>query len=202
MKRVGIVPTGVANVASVAAALRRVGAEPYGLATAGEVERAEFLVLPGVGAFGAAVTELDGRGLRAALVARITSGQRTLCICLGMQLLAEASEESPGARGLGVLPGTLRRFPAGVRVPHFGWNDVQANPRAVLCGNGRAYFANSYRLDIVPAGWLGATAEHGGGFVAALERGGVLACQFHPELSGAYGRGLLRTWLGLETPAC
>ncbi len=86
-------------------------------------------------------------------------------------------------------------FANGLRVPHLGWNRVTAGDGCSLLADGDAYFANSYKLDEVPAGWDGATTDHGGEFVAALERGTVLACQFHPELSGAWGQALIERWL-------
>ena len=100
-------------------------------------------------------------------------------------------------RGLGLLPARATRFSRGVRVPQLGWNLVRPRPGCRLLQEGHAYFANSYKLDAVPDGWQGALAEHGGAFVAAVERGAVLACQFHPELSGAWGLALLRRWLDL-----
>lgn len=192
--RVYVVPTGVANSASVLAALRRLGAEPAVAVDGDAVRTAPHVVLPGVGAFAAAAAALAERGLGAALRERVAAGRSTLAICLGLQLLCSASEESPGVAGLGLVPDVVRRFPAHVRVPQLGWNDVAPVDGAALPA-GTAYFANSYRLERVPAGWQGACSDHGGPFVAALARGGVLACQFHPELSGAYGERLLRRWL-------
>jgi imidazoleglycerol phosphate synthase glutamine amidotransferase subunit HisH len=93
-----------------------------------------------------------------------------------------------------VLPGRVGRFADGVRVPQFGWNRVVPEPGCRLVEPGYAYFANSYRVLEAP-GCAVATAEHGGRFIAALERAGVLACQFHPELSGAYGHDLIARWL-------
>lgn len=190
-----VVATGVANLASVLAGLRRAGAQPRATADAAEVARAPRLVLPGVGAFAAGAAQLRARGLLEPLRARIAEGRATLAICLGMQLLAEASDESPGARGLGALAGRAIRFPATVRVPQIGWNRVTPDAGCAFLEPGFAYFANSYRLSEAPAGWSAAWAEHGDRFVAALARGRVLACQFHPELSGAWGGALLRRWL-------
>lgn len=192
---VAIVATGVANLASVAAALRRLQATPQIVADAAAVGDARAVVLPGVGAFGAAMRELHARELVQPLRARISAGRPTLAICLGLQLLAEWSEESPGAAGLGVVPGALGRFPSGVRVPQFGWNRIEPDAGCRLLAGGHVYFANSYRLVAAPPGWHAAWAEHGGRFVAGIERGEVLACQFHPELSGGFGAAILRRWL-------
>ena len=98
---------------------------------------------------------------------------------------------------LGCVPARATRFVASptLRVPHLGWSRVEPQPECRYLPEGYAYFAHSYKLDAIPPGWRGAYAEHGGRFVAALERGRVLACQFHPELSGQYGQEILRRWL-------
>lgn len=195
VRRVGILQTGVANVASVMAAFRRLGAEPQLVASASEVRAEDHLVFPGVGAFGAAMERLGTGGLGDAVRERVAAGKPTLAVCLGIQLLFEESEEAPGVVGLGLVPGRITRFPDTVRVPQFGWNRVEAGPDCRLLQSGYAYFANSYRAERVDGGWSVATAEHGGPFIAAFERGAVLACQFHPELSGEWGMELLGRWL-------
>ncbi len=180
MNALTVVPTGVANLASVEAAFARLGVTLQVANDGDDVHAAAAVLLPGVGPFGAAAT----RGS-----------------CLGMQLCCTGSDEAPGVPGLGVVGGQVTRFPAGLRVPQMGWNQVVAPPGAAPLATGHAYFANSYRLAQAPAGWQVATAEHGGAFVAALARDAVLLCQFHPELSGAYGAQLLARWLtcaGLE----
>ena len=108
--------------------------------------------------------------------------------------MCRSSEESPGAEGLGLIEASITRFPATVRVPQMGWNHV-APTGCELLQPGHAVFANTYRLDRIPDGWAGATTDHGGPFASAIERGPILACQFHPEISGDYGRDLLRRWL-------
>lgn len=193
---VAIVPTGTANMASVVAAFRRLGSHLSITARPEDVESCDRVVVPGVGSFGAAVGEIERAGLRDVLRQRVTDGRPTLAICVGMQLLASGSEESPGSAGLGLFGETVGRFPDDVRVPQLGWNQVVAGRGSRLVSDGWAYFANSFRVEGVPQGWTGATADHGGSFVAAMERGDVLACQFHPELSGEWGRRLLSRWLG------
>jgi glutamine amidotransferase len=189
-----VVPTGTANLASVLAALGRLGARARLAESAAMIAEATHVVLPGVGSFGAAMTGLREAGFDAALAARIGAGRATLAMCVGLQVLFEASDESPHAAGLAAFPGRVGRFPDAVRVPQFGWNRVVPEPGCRLLEPGYAYFANSYRVLEAP-GCAIATAEHGGRFVAALERAGVLACQFHPELSGAYGHRLIARWL-------
>ena len=191
-----VVPTGTANIASVLAGLRRLGADPSLASSVDDVDGAHRVVIPGVGSFGAAMETLDRAGLREAVRERINAGRSTLAVCVGMQLLAPVSEESDGAPGLGLVGEAVKRFPETVRVPQLGWNEVTADPSSRFLTDGWAYFANSYRFDSVAPGWTAAFSDHGGEFVAAMERGEVLACQFHPELSGEWGSLVLAKWLG------
>jgi imidazole glycerol phosphate synthase glutamine amidotransferase subunit len=195
MTQLVMVPTGTANVASVSAAFARLGADLVTAAGPGHVADAAGVVLPGVGAFGAAMARVDALGLRPALRARIEQGKPTLVVCVGMQLLCRDSEESPGADGLGTIDLTVARFDGPIRVPQLGWNRVEPGPGSRFLQPGWAYFANSYRMSQIPEGWEGATTDYGGRFVSALERGNILACQFHPELSGSWGASLLGRWL-------
>ena len=205
MNEVVIVSTGAANIASVRAWLGRAGVASRVTSAAADVDRAGALVLPGVGAFGAAMTRLDAQGLAAPLHERVRVGRPTLCICLGMQLLFDGSEESPGVAGLGVIGGVVRRLPAPVRTPQMGWNRVESTE-----GSNYAYFAHSYGVTSAPDGWDAAYATVGTGgagplrVVASISRGAVVACQFHPELSSAYGVGVLSRWLARvpETSPC
>jgi imidazole glycerol phosphate synthase glutamine amidotransferase subunit len=191
-----VVRTGTANTASVMAALSRAGFHGRVVQSAQEVLTAERVVLPGVGALAAAMEQLRSSGLAESLTQRVKSGKPTLAICLGLQLLCQESEESPRVPGLGVLPVRVERFPDSVHVPQLGWNRVEPDARSRLLRPGYAYFAHSFRLKEPPPGWSAAFSEHGGRFVAALERGDVLACQFHPELSGRWGSELISQWLG------
>jgi imidazole glycerol phosphate synthase glutamine amidotransferase subunit len=203
---VAIVRTGAANLASVIAALERMD----GISTAlverpDEVRRAPFLILPGVGAFGPAMARLREQDLVEPLRERIDRGLPTLAICLGLQLLCRESEEAPGVRGLGVIDDAITRFDGSVRIPQLGWNRVEPDPGFAPTAVGHAYFANSYRLVERPPGWTAAWSQHAGRFIAAIRRGSIVACQFHPELSGAYGRAILADWLtdsSSESDAC
>jgi imidazole glycerol phosphate synthase glutamine amidotransferase subunit len=190
-----VVRTGTANLASVVAALERADHAVSVTSDPDEVAGAERLVLPGVGSFGPVAKLLRDLGLAEPLAERIHQHRPTLAICLGLQLLAAASDEDPGIPGLAVLPCTATRFPDHVRVPQLGWNRISALAGCRLLSDGAGYFANSYRLEEFPDGWCGAVTDHGGQFVAAVERGPVLACQFHPELSGDWGQGLIERWL-------
>lgn len=193
---VHIVKTGSANLASVRAAFDRIGVTTTLTSDPAEIWTAERLVLPGVGAFGAAMDSLRAAGLVQPLRDRIAAGKPTLAICLGLQLLAETSEESPGVTGLGAIPDRVTRIAAeGWTTPQMGWNRVHATSGAALLADQWVYYANSYRLERIPAGWEGAMSEYGGPLVAAIERGRVLACQFHPELSGPAGLALMERWV-------
>lgn len=193
--KITIVKTGIANTASVVAGFTRIGATTELTDDATLVERASHLVLPGVGAFAAGMEVLRSTGLDQLLKARIAAAKPTLCVCLGLQLLAESSEESPGVEGLGLLPVSVRRFTGAVRIPQLGWNEVVPDAQCRLLKQGFAYFANSFHLAEPPPGWACAFTEHGTTFPAAIERGPVLGCQFHPELSGAWGSELLQRWI-------
>ena len=198
---VRVVRTSTANLAAVVAAFRRLGREVQLTHDPSDVLEGEHVVLPGVGAFGAARSAVVEHGLDEALRLRIREGRPTLAICLGLQLLAEGSEEDPGTSGLGLIPGVSRSFdPGAVRVPHMGWNEVRSGSGSAIVRSGFAYFAHTYRLTSEPPGWATAMTDYDGPFVAAVEKGAVVACQFHPELSGAYGSGLLSSWL--EAEAC
>ncbi len=194
-RRVTLIETGVANIASVRAAFERLGAHLEPARNADDVADAERVVLPGVGAFAAGMAHLREGGVDDALKRRIAAGRPTLTVCLGLQLLMASSEESPGVAGLGIIDAPVTRFKAPLRVPQLGWNRVTPAGGADFLSPVYAYFANSYRLEAPPDGWEAALSDYGGPFVAALRRGEVLACQFHPELSGPWGAALLERWL-------
>jgi imidazole glycerol phosphate synthase glutamine amidotransferase subunit len=189
-----VLPTGTANLASVLAAFARLGATARIAREPAEVADAERLVLPGVGTFGATMTGLRAAGLDGVIAERARGGAPILAMCVGLQVLFEQSDESPGSEGLGVLSGRVGRFPETVRVPQVGWNRIEPEAGCRYLEPGHAYFANSFRVLAAP-GCKVARAEHGDSFVAAIERGRLLACQFHPELSGAYGHALMARWL-------
>lgn len=208
-----VVDLGLGNLHSVLRGLERAGAAPV-VARSGEaILRASRLVVPGQGAFRDGASALEG-DLGAALRQAIDTGTPYLGICLGMQLLFETSEEAPGARGLGLFAGAVRRFPEPeasslpgpgrrLKVPHMGWN-VLRTEHALLEDGAYVYFVHSYRCEPDDASVVVATADHGGPFCAAVARGSVLACQFHPEKSQRRGERMLRRWLastdGVRSP--
>ncbi len=193
-KQVAIIRTGSANLASVIAAFRRLNVVARVVAVPSELQAHDAIVLPGVGSFAAARHQLSQAGWDDVLVERFECDRPTLAICLGLQLLCDSSEESPGLSGLRILPGAVCRFPETVVVPHFGWNTIH-NVAGAYFEEGYVYYANSYRLIKPPLGWDVATTDYAGPFVAAVCRGTTMACQFHPELSGVFGQRLLRRWL-------
>jgi imidazole glycerol phosphate synthase glutamine amidotransferase subunit len=198
-----IVRTGTANLASVVAAFERLGLAVAVTEDPGEVEDASLVVLPGVGSFGACMGRLNELGLADSVRSRVASGRPLLGICLGMQVMFETSEESPGVVGIGVAGGRLRRFGRSVSVPQLGWNRVEVDPDCSVLVSGMVYYANSYRLETAPDGWGVGRTDHGGPFIGAIERGPVVLCQFHPELSGSAGAALLGRWVEVaEGAAC
>ena len=204
---VAIAATGVANVASVSASLERLGARPRPTLDPEELRAARAVVLPGVGSFSAGVSALERAGVRGVLRERAAQGRPLLAICLGMQLLTRSSEEAPGLVGLGALPAVTERLRGAARLPHFGWNRVETatDTQPGIIEDGDAYFAHSYALvptaELTSSGWRVACTTEGGGFVSAVERGATLACQFHPELSGAFGADLVGRWLARAAEA-
>lgn len=197
MAPVAILATGVANTASVAAAVHRCGFDSELTDDPRRIVDAERVVLPGVGSFGAGMRRLRERGLDDAIRERVAAQRPLLAICLGLQLLCRSSEESPGVDGIGVIDAPIRRLPDDQRIPQFGWNRITAH-QSRLVTDGYAYYANAYCLTEPPDGWIVATTTYGETFVATIERGPVLACQFHPELSGQWGTALIKRWLELK----
>jgi imidazole glycerol phosphate synthase glutamine amidotransferase subunit len=146
------------------------------------------LVLPGVGAFGAVMEALRRQGLDQRLIDLADSGTPYLGICVGLQVLLNGSQESPGVAGLGLVAGEVVRFQA-PKVPQIGWNEVRSAQ-----DSGFVYFVNSYYAVPQDPNWVWYEADYFGPFCAALRRRNLSAFQFHPEKSGAYGQSLLRRW--------
>lgn len=187
-----IVDYGSGNLRSVQKAFEHVGT-PAAVGSARQAIRdAAALVLPGVGAFGAAMVQLEGKGLAGLLVERIAAGVPFLGVCLGLQLLFEASEEDPGVAGLGVMRGDVRALPSTVKVPHIGWNQAQLCTCSDLFDgipDGSAfYFVHSYAVvPRSPSDVLCMTDYDGVTFVSGIEAGNLAAVQFHPEKSSTLG---------------
>jgi len=191
----------MSNLRSAGKALERLGARVHVATRPAEADGADAVVLPGVGRFGAAMERLEAHGFTGMLRDAAAAGTPVLGICLGLQLLFDESEESPGVAGLGLIPGTVMRLRTDLKVPHIGWSEVDWREGAVFApaGGGPAdrtyYFVHSYAC--VPADdddVLG-MADHGAAFVAAAGRGVVAGVQFHPEKSSTAGLALLGRWL-------
>jgi glutamine amidotransferase len=201
-RSVVVLDYGSGNLRSAERALARVGAEVEVTDDAGAADRCDGLVVPGVGAFAACMQGVRRVGGDVVVRQRVAAQRPVLGICVGMQVLfTEGDEHGIHTRGLGRLPGAIRRISAPV-LPHMGWNTVMPAEGSVLfegLADERFYFVHSYAARPAGAGGgAGAgetTAEHGETFLAAVENGALSATQFHPEKSGAAGAQLLRNWL-------
>ena len=169
---------------------------------AGKLRTAEKIVLPGVGAFGDCMKNLEATGLIPVLKEEIDKGKPLLGICVGLQILFDGSEESPGVKGLGLLPGMVRKIEApGLKVPHMGWNSLELKNEGRLFkgipDGSYVYFVHSYYLEAEDSSIVRAVTHYNTGIDASVERGNVFACQFHPEKSSTVGLGILRNFLEL-----
>ncbi len=206
---IAIVDYGMGNLRSVQKALQKLGYDAQITSDAETVLRADRLILPGVGAFGAAMENLRRAGLDRAIREFVETGRPFLGICLGLQLLFEVSEETRSAepeRGLGILRGKVVRFPEGLtdgqgkplKVPHIGWNALHFTQRDALFEGieegSHVYFVHSYFPIPEAAGVVTAVSDYGIPFCCAVRSGNVRAVQFHPEKSSAVGLRILRNF--------
>jgi glutamine amidotransferase len=197
--RIAIVDYRAGNLTSVKKALDRVSRGALVTSDPDLVARAEQIVLPGVGHF-AATSTLSEAGLREAIAQSIKRGVPFLGICVGMQWMIEASQEAPNVPGLALWPGECERFPASVKSPHVGWNQIGIRNGAsrLLQGipsDSFVYFTHSFRVPLLAA--TVAECEYGGKFSATVEQANVFGVQFHPEKSGAVGLKLLENFCQL-----
>ncbi len=198
---ISLLDYGAGNVRSVRNAIQALGFALTDITRPEEILKAERLIFPGVGAFGAAMERLRQLGYIEPLKAYLAADRPFLGICIGLQALFEGSEESPGVAGLGLIPGQIRRFDTtALSVPHMGWNTVRVERESPLFADyagEKLYFVHSYRAEPTPenADWQLATTDYGRPFLSAAQRGRVAAVQFHPEKSGTAGLALLRHFL-------
>lgn len=198
---VTIVDYGSGNLRSVQKAFERLGADARITAEPDVVAAAHRLVLPGVGAFGDAMRELQARGLVEPIRRHLRADRPFFGICMGLQLLFETGWENGRHEGLGILAGDVARFesPGGLKVPHMGWNTVTWRgagcPGGVVADGAWFYFVHSYHARPADASIVAAVADYGGPFCAAVSRGRLFATQFHPEKSQAVGLRLLAAFL-------
>ena len=201
---IAVVDYGVGNLGSVLKAFRHVGATAELTSDAAVLRGADALVLPGDGAFGATMDEIRARGLDRLIAEAAADGRWVLGICIGMQVLFDESEEHGRHLGLGLLAGRVRRLPAGLPVPHMGWNRLRwPRPHPLMEGieQGRyVYFVHSFFCDAAPEVVV-ATTDYGADYAAVVARDTVLGVQFHPEKSQAAGLRLIENFARLVSGA-
>lgn len=201
---IAIIDYDAGNIKSVEKALAFLSAETAVTRDAETILQADKVILPGVGSFGDAMEKLHRYGLVPVIRQVIERGTPFLGICLGLQLLFESSEESPGIAGLGILEGKILRIPErdDLKVPHIGWNSLRfPNKGRLFSGipeESYVYFVHSYYLEAKDAGIVTAVSEYGVQIHASVESGNVFACQFHPEKSSDTGLSILRNFVNLE----
>lgn len=196
---ISIIDYGAGNLKSVQNALSYLNLPSRVIRDPEEFIHSPAAILPGVGAFGDAMHCLNRTGFTDAIREYVQNGSPLLGICLGMQLLFEASEESPGVSGLSIFPGVLRRIPdSGLKVPHMGWNSLHIlQTDGIMTGIAQesyVYFVHSYYLSCSYAEILAATTQYGVSVGAAVQKGRLVATQFHPEKSGEVGLKMLRNF--------
>ncbi|WP_138311755.1 MULTISPECIES: imidazole glycerol phosphate synthase subunit HisH [unclassified Clostridium] len=200
---IAIIDYDAGNLRSVEKALLSLGETPVITRDRKTILEADKVILPGVGSFGDAMGKLEQYGLSDVIRETVDQGTPFLGICLGLQLLFAGSDESPGAAGLGILPGTIYKIPEhpGLKIPHMGWNSLDIRPGAKLfkgIDNGAyVYFVHSYYLKAGDEYIVAASAEYSTRIHASVEQGNVFACQFHPEKSGEVGLAILKNFMGL-----
>ena len=193
---IAVLDYGIGNLRSAEKALQHVGADARLVDDPDEVAGAAGVVLPGVGAFGRCAEALSASGLDRAVNDAVDRGIPFLGICVGFQLLYEGSEEDPSATGLGILPGTVRRLPVGVKHPQMQWNTLEIGHSDLLAGMPEpawVYFVHSFAPERTED--TTSTCDYGGPVVATAERGRVWGTQFHPEKSGAVGLSILSNFV-------
>ena len=200
---IAIIDYDAGNIKSVEKAVAYLGKEPRITRDRDEILNAENIILPGVGAFGDAMKRLEAYGLVDVIKEAVKKGIPFLGICLGLQLIFDESEESPGVRGLSLLPGKIIRFPKieGLKVPQIGWNDIgfpkESRLFAGIDEGSYVYFVHSYYLKAGNDEDVAAVSQYGVPFHAAVEHDNIFACQFHPEKSSDVGLKILSNFLNL-----
>lgn len=198
---IAVIDYGMGNLKSVTNALEKLGARIVVTGDKKKVKKANAIVLPGVGAFGKCIENLEKHGLLDCIKETIKEGKQYLGICLGMQVLFESSEEAPGIAGMGVFKGTVPRFSGDFKIPHMGWNSVKILKKTeILQGieNGEHfYFVHSYYCVPVDDGVSATLTPYGQDFVSSVQKDNIFACQFHPEKSQKTGLKLLQNFVNL-----
>ncbi len=201
---IAIIDYDAGNLRSVEKALQYLGKETIVTRDPEQIRKADKVILPGVGAFGDAMKKLQEYHLDTLIHEIADSGKPLLGICLGLQLLFEESEESPGVEGLGILEGKIRRIPEGegLKVPHIGWNSLHLEHNGRLFRNipenSYVYFVHSYYLEAKDPEIVKASTEYGVHIHASVEKNNLFACQFHPEKSSETGLQILKNFAEME----
>ncbi len=197
---IAIIDYGAGNLKNVAKAFDYLGIENVVTDSIETIGKADKIVLPGVGAFGEGMANLTSRKLDIAIKNAVNKGIPVMGICLGMQMLFESSEESPGVKGLGILKGEIKRIPkiGDLKIPHMGWNDITCRGRLFEgMSNPFVYFVHSYYLDALNKNEVSATVNYGIEIDVAVEAGNVFGTQFHPEKSSTIGLQILKNFAAL-----
>ncbi len=202
---ISLLDYGAGNVRSVINALERLGETVRTVTRGNDIVQAERLIFPGVGSFGAMMQSLADKQFVEPLLAYLDSGRPFFGICLGLQALFETSEEAPGIRGLGFIPGEVQRFNTDLAVPHMGWNGIKAAQPSplfdTLTGAEKFYFVHSFHVAPGNDDDVLTRTDYGYEFVSAIQRGNIVATQFHPEKSGPAGLTLLENFLAASREA-
>lgn len=200
---IAIIDYDAGNIKSVEKALTWLGEQVAVTRDPKEILRADGVILPGVGAFGDAMRRLESYGLVETIAQVAERRIPFLGICLGLQLMFESSEESPGVKGLGLLPGKILRIPdnGGLKVPHMGWNSLEFPHQGRLFKglpqDSYVYFVHSYYLQASEERIVTATTEYGTLIHASVEKDNIFACQFHPEKSSGVGMKILQNFIAV-----
>lgn len=195
---IAVIDYGAGNLKSVTKALRYLGYESAIVADPAELERADAMILPGVGAFPKCMEALRRNGMDREIVAQAAKQKPLLGICLGMQMLLESSTEIAFSTGLGLIPGQVEKINTALKLPHIGWNSlniVHGNPlTADLSDGDYVYFVHSFCAHVREEADLALTTDYGATVTAMVARGNVFGCQFHPEKSGPVGMTILKNF--------
>jgi glutamine amidotransferase len=200
---ISVIDYGAGNLQSVVKALQFIGCEPHITCDRDEILASDHVILPGVGSFGDCMTSLRKNHTDWAVMDCIEKGKPFLGICLGMQMLFEGSEESPGVSGLGVLKGVIRKIPSkpSLKIPHMGWNSLDVlQSNGILAGlpqSAYVYFVHSYFLHAEEPEIVSAQTEYGVTIDAAVQCRNIHATQFHPEKSSRAGLQILKNFVAL-----
>lgn len=198
---IALIDYGVGNLYSVEKALAAVGGDVKVSSSAEDLQAAEKIILPGVGAFGDCMKNLESTGLIPTILEQVAKKKFLLGICVGLQILFEESEESPNVKGLGIFKGRVKKISAkNLKIPHMGWNSVEKNNSKLFDGvknNSYFYFVHSYYAAPAEKNFISAVTYYGEKITAAVEHENIFATQFHPEKSGDVGLKILKNFVEL-----